>query len=118
MDRDGPQNSGIPLSANGAAYTRREGRHGVPLDYVGEKLASSIQELHTLARRNPEQRADFVPTMYYLLVSYLALNNMLGKADDRGLPERLLAIDHDELSSWLEFVRDQGDVLGIEDAEA
>lgn len=111
---DEPEFPEVPLSANGSAYTRREDRHGVPLEYVGEKLASAIEQIHSLACRNPERVTELVPAMYYALVSYLALHNMLAKANDRGLPERLLSSDSEELTAWLSFVRDQGGVLGAE----
>ena len=86
----------------------------MPLEYVGEKLASAIEQIHSLACRNPERVMELVPAMYYALVSYLALHNMLAKANDRGLPERLLSSDSEELTAWLSFVRDQGGVLGAE----
>lgn len=114
MYPDEPEFSEVPLSANGSAFIRREDRHGVPLDYVGEKLASAIEQLHSLAARNPDQASEVLPAMYYALVSYLALHNMLAKANDRGLAERLLSSSRDDLTAWLSFVRDQGGVLGAE----
>ncbi len=114
MHPDDPEFAQVPLSANGSAYTRREDRHGVPLEYVGEKMASAIEQLHALADRHPERAADLVPAMYYALVSFLALHNMLAKANDRGLAQRLLSSSQEELTAWLSFVREQGGVLGAE----
>lgn len=70
----------IPLDANGPAYTATQERHGVPLVYVGEKLGSAIYELHKFAVNHPQERAELIGPMYYLLVAHLALHNMLGKA--------------------------------------
>lgn len=108
-----PDESGFPLNANGAAYTSHQERHGVPLTYVGEKLGSAIIELHRHARSRPAERGSLIPAMHYLLTAHLALHNMLGKADDHSLPERLLEGSGKELRLWLDVIAREGDVRGL-----
>jgi hypothetical protein len=99
-----PEDSGLPLNANGPAYTSRQDRHGVPLDYVAEKLNSAIEELHSFGQQHADDRQALLPAMYYMLVAHLGLNNMLGKANDRTLALRLLNGSSKELYSWLHVV--------------
>jgi hypothetical protein len=106
-------NDDIPLDANGPAYTASEERHGVPLDYVGDKLGSAIYELHNFAVNHPQQRTELIGPMYYMLVAHLALHNMLAKANDRTLPTRLLEGTYEDLRSWLAVVEREGDVAGL-----
>lgn len=103
----------LPLDANGPAYTASQQRHGVPLDYVGEKLSSAIYELHKFAVSHPHQRPELTGPMYYLLVAHLALHNMRAKANDRTLAARLLAGTYEDLRSWLGVVEREGDVAGL-----
>jgi hypothetical protein len=103
----------FPLDANGPAYTTSQQRHGVPLDYVGDKLASAIEDLHRFASRKPEHHHELIEPMYHSIVAYLALHNMLAKANDRSLAPRLLEASSDELHAWLAFVRREGDVAGL-----
>ena len=42
---DQPDDPGLPLDANGPAYTSHEVRHGVPLSYVAEQLRLSAREI-------------------------------------------------------------------------
>jgi hypothetical protein len=100
----------FPLDANGPAYTASQQRHGVPLDYVGGKLASAIEDLHRFAINHPEYRRELIAPMYHSIVAYLALHNMLAKANDRSLVPRLLDASTDELHNWLAFVRREGNV--------
>ncbi|MBY0437725.1 MAG: hypothetical protein K2W80_05990 [Burkholderiales bacterium] len=51
--------------------------------------------------------------MSHSIVAYLALHNMLAKANDRSLPLRMLEASSDDLHDWLEFVRREGDVAGL-----
>lgn len=108
-----PEDSGLPLNANGPAYTSRQDRHGVPLDYVAEKLGSAIEELHRFGQRHTGDRAELLPAMYYALVAHLGLHNMLGKAGDRTLASRLLNGSSKELHAWLHVVAREGDVRGL-----
>lgn len=101
------------LDANGPAYTAPQSRHGVPLEYVGDKLARAIEELHLYASKHPGQREELHGPMYYLLVAHLALHNMLAKANDRSLPTRLLATSTEELNAWLAVIEREGDVAGL-----
>lgn len=103
----------IPLDANGPAYTSSQQRHGVPLDYVGEKLDSAIVELHRFALDHPQQRNELIAPMHYMLVAHLALHNMLAKANDRTLVARLVNGTSDELRAWLALIAREGDVAGL-----
>ncbi len=103
----------MPLDANGPAYTVPQSRHGVPLEYVGDKLARAIEELNSYARKHPQQRPEVHGPMYYLLVAHLDLHNMLAKANDRSLPTRLLAASTEELDAWLAVIEREGDVAGL-----
>ena len=105
--------SGLPLNANGPAYTLRQDRHGVPLSYVAEKLDSAIEALHTYAQQPPSERDGLLTCMHYLLVAHLGLHNMLGKANDRSLTTRLLNGNGDDLQAWLCFIEREGDVEGL-----
>jgi len=103
----------LPLDANGPAYTSGQSRHGVPLSYVGEKLARAIEELHRYAREHPQHLRELHGSMYFLLVAHLGLHNMLAKANDRSLPMRLLQASDEELNTWLQAIERGGDVTGL-----
>lgn len=103
----------LPLDANGPAYTSRQDRHGVPLSYVGEKLGRAIEDLHRHAQRCQGGRDDLRGAMYHLLVAYLGLHNMLGKANDHTLTDRLLEGGSQNLETWLRLVEREGDVHGL-----
>ncbi|SOE56137.1 hypothetical protein SAMN05446635_1015 [Burkholderia sp. OK233] len=103
----------LPLSPNGAAYTTRETRDGVPLSYISEKLAYAIEDTHAAAQAHPEMRLRLSHVMYSQTLAFLALHNMLGAADDSGLPERLLDLDRRELRKWINAVVTYGDLLGV-----
>ena len=107
------EDSGLPLNANGPAYTLRQDRDGVPLTYVAEKLNSAIEALHRCGQQHPNARDELLPAMYYLLVAYLGLHNMLGKANDHSLAPRLLNGSSKELDAWLRLVARDGDVRGL-----
>jgi len=94
----------FPLNANGPAYTSWQDRHGVPLSYVGEKLGRAIEDLHRHARRGQGGDDDLHSAMYHLLVSYLGLHNMLGRANDPTLTNRLLDGSSENLGRWLRLV--------------
>lgn len=104
----------IQLNANGPAYEKGQERHGVPLDYVSDKLGNAILGLHSVAQSNPDLAEDLHGTMYYQLVAFLALNNMLGAANDRALTGRLLGSTRVEIERWINLVHRQGDVSGIQ----
>ena len=111
-------NPELPWNANGPAYTMRQDRHGVPLSYVGEKLACAIEDLHRHAQRHPDDRDDMRSAMYHLLVAYLGLHNMLGKANDRTLTDRVLNGSSQHLETWLRLVGREGDVRGLAELDA
>jgi hypothetical protein len=103
----------LPLNANGPAYTTRQDRAGVPLSYVGEKLRFAIEDLYRHAQGCQHERVALLRAMYYLLVAYLGLNNMLGKANDLSLTDRLLEGSARDLERWLQLVEREGDVHGL-----
>jgi hypothetical protein len=108
-----PGSAGFSLNANGPAWTSRQNRSGVPLDYVAEKLNNAIEQLHDLGQQHPDARDAAVPAMYFMLVAYLGLNNMLGGANDRKLASRLLSGNTKKLREWLDLVAREGDVYGL-----
>ena len=108
-----PDDSGFSLNANGPAYTSLQGRHGVPLDYVAEKLSSAIEALHGFGQQHAGEREALLPAMHYLLVAHLGLNNMLAKANDHNLAPRLLNGSSKKLRTWLDLVGREGGVRGL-----
>lgn len=108
-----PDDADLPLNANGPAYTSMQHRDGVPLSCVGEKLGLAIADLYRHARHCRGERDDLRCTMYHLLVAYLGLHNMLGKANDRTLVDRLLDGSSEKLDTWLRLVEREGDVHGL-----
>lgn len=108
----------LPLSSNGAAYTTRETRNGVPLAYISEKLAYAIEDTHAAGQAHPEMRLRLAHVMYSQTLAFLALHNMLGAANDSGLPERLLDLEREELRKWINAVVSYGDLLGAGDVGA
>jgi hypothetical protein len=104
----------LPMSANGPAYETVENRHGVPLDYVAEKLGCAILELHSVGFSNPDMKVELHGAMYYQLVAFLALNNMLAAANDQTLTDRIFNFNRTEAERWINLVHRQGDVSGID----
>ncbi len=105
--------STVPTKANGPAYEKSEHRHGVPLDYVADKLGNAITELHSVASSTPGLIEVLHAPMYYQLVAFLALNNMLGAANDRELTSRILKSSRSDVQRWIDLVHVQGDVSGV-----
>jgi hypothetical protein len=120
---------------NGPGYTQTETRTGPPLIYVAEKLRASIEalhSLHTLALMDlpddlpcPERhrmkwpsynpKDDSVLGSCYsafrcAVISYLALKNLLGMANDNGIFERLLEMHSEDFSRWLDGIDREGSV--------
>lgn len=102
----------LPLHSNGAAYAKSDEWYEVPLDYVGEKLGHAMEELNRVSRLHLELRPELTSTMHYLAVAHLGLHNMLAKANDRTLVDRLLAMTSDELERRIEMTTQHGDVEG------
>lgn len=98
----------LPLDSGGSDYTKFKERHGVPLDYVGQKLIYAYEELNRAAWHHHELRPAVGSAMYYLVVAYLALHNLLTKAKELPMVDRFLSVDSDGLDRWLEkTVRDR-----------
>lgn len=102
---------------NGPAYQKTASRTGPPLEYVAEKLRSSLECLHRLhhqARQTPVGNEDTVhgvqSAFYYAAVAYLALNNMLALANPPDFSDRLLEMNHTEFTDWLDGIDREGSV--------
>jgi hypothetical protein len=108
-----PDGAYLPLNANGQAYTSCQYRHGIPLPYVGKKLRCAIEDLHRHAQSCQSKRNELGMTMHYLLAAYLGLHNMLAKANDPTLVDRLLDGSRETLQKWLNLVEREGDVYGV-----
>lgn len=102
----------FPVNANGPAYTTYETRHGVPLDYVAEKLGSAIEDLHAYVSQQREAATELRGVFYSLVRAYLGLSNMLAGAS-LDLADRLLAGSRGEMKRWLDMIESQGDVRGL-----
>lgn len=116
---------------NGPAYQAAQTRVGPPLEYVAEKLAAALGDLHRAHRAvrgapggtgdpmaaadlaSPNAQADLRLAFVHALVAYLALGNMLALADDPGaLAAWLLASSQDEFADWLWRVGQESSVTG------
>lgn len=113
-----PDDAYLPLNANGQAYTSRQYRDGIPLSYVAQKLRCGIEDLHRYAQSCPNGCNDLRLAMYYLLAAHLGLHNMLGKANDPALVDRLLDGSSHKLQKWLCLVEREGDVHGVAELES
>lgn len=112
------------IKDNGSAYEKWEIRNGAPLDYVGEKLRHSLEEVHDLVRsvrelvpddsENPRAPSDLPYSIrddrllsgadaafHYALVAFLALHNRLALVDESGLEVELLDLSRSAFGSWL-----------------
>jgi hypothetical protein len=104
----------IPLEANGPAYQHREVREGTPLDYVAEKLRSSLEALHGVhARADAEAAPQALLAFHYAVVAYLALKNMLAASNAPLFAERLARMPSNEFERWLDVVDRGGSVTGL-----
>ena len=115
-------------------YTTSEIRTGPPLDYVAEKLRTSLSGLHSVHAQVRDDVPDGLPcpeafrTKYpqwdpkrellsscgrafqYGVISYLALNNLLALSNDPGLFDRLLAMPFADFCRWLDSIDREGSV--------
>ena len=121
---------------NGPAYRKDEVRHGLPLDYVGEKLRYALdaqqrllRELDVRAANEPatgrtlageaaaEPPLDLatqsaIAAFHYLVTAYLALHNMLGSHTGHDYLQRLRSMSGEDFERWLAFVEREGSVSG------
>ena len=101
---------GLIGDPNGPAYQRRQERVGPPLEYVAEKLAQTLRDLHRVLRAERADASgapagapgrDLRPAFMHALVAYLALGNLLALAEDPGaLTERLVGYTAAEFEDW------------------
>lgn len=84
---------------------------------MGEKRRRVIEDLHRHAQHCQGGRDDLRGAMYHLLVPYPELHNMLGKANDYTLADRLLDDSSRNLSRWLRVVDREVDVRGLADLD-
>jgi hypothetical protein len=101
---------------NGPAYERDESRTGPPLDYVAEKQRRTLDRLHAaLQSCSGEDEATcrrLEEAFQYALVSYLALHNLLGLANDHRRLWELASWSRDDFKAWLDRVQGEGSVTG------
>ncbi len=125
----------MPDDPNGQAYQKTEIRTGPPLDYVAEKLRSSIEMLHEAIRSIQEVVPDDLPlpsgyTEYspsvkqdwlvsparlafrHGITAFLALQNMLALANDQEVFDRLLGYSREQFHDWLNNIDREGLVRG------
>lgn len=120
---------------NDSAYTHTETRTGPPLTYVGEKLRSTIQSLHSLhtlalmdlsddlpcperhraawPTYNPKDESILSPCYMAFrtaIIAYAALYNMLAMVGDNDIFERLLEMPEDNFRRWLDDIDREGSV--------
>ncbi len=111
------------LTPNNGAYEHPEIRHGLPLDYVSEKLASALEDIHRayqhLKAGSPPKGQDEDQALKstwaafrYSTTAFLALHNMLGLIDDQSKFDALLKLSPKKFSSWLTMVRREGSISG------
>ena len=104
---------------NDQAYIKTEERTGPPLEYVAEKMASSLTWLHAtvISMRATETDGRHVMTLQYALkyeiVAYLGLMNMLALVNDDDFDERILNMNKDQFEEWLVRIRHEGTVTGV-----
>ena len=97
---------------NGPAYERVERREGPPLAYVAEKLRYCLESAHSAPRDRADAERHLDHAFRYGLVAYLALQNLLALANDHDLGDRLLALDRQAFSQWLDRLEEEGSVTG------
>jgi hypothetical protein len=76
-------------------------------------LAPARSKICIGTRNAARAEAMICGAMYHLLVAYLGLYNMLGKANDLTLTDRLLDGSSQNLETWLRLVDREGDVHGL-----
>lgn len=101
---------------NGPAHQARQTRVGPPLEYVVEKLAATLGDLHravSAAQATGGAGAAVHAAFVHALVAYLALGNMLAVAEDPGaLATRLLALSLEDFEDWRWRVGQEMSVTG------
>jgi len=121
----------MPGDPNGSAYLKMEKRTGPPLNYVAEKLESSLVMLHNTVRSIREMVPDNLPqpqaaigssysvkqdglvspawsAFRYGLIAFLALQNMLSLANDPKVFDRLLGYTTEQFRDWLDNIDCRG----------
>ncbi len=114
------------LEPNNGAYEQPEIRHGLPLHYVSEKLASALESTHkayqalkkrqagdpSIGQEREQARRSTWAAFRYSTTAFLALHNMLGLIDDQGKFDALLKLSSKRFSAWLATVRREGSIGG------
>lgn len=121
--------------SNGPAYQTTEVRSGPPLEYVGEKMRHSLEQLHEVLTWIEMHVPNSLPqpagargsafsskqdglvspargAFNYGLVAYLALHNMLNLANDHDLAGQLLAMSAQDFYRWIDVIEAEGSVTG------
>lgn len=114
------------LTPNNGAYERPEIRHGLPLNYVSEKIGSAVESAyrsyHWLKDRKGNESPDDLEhqqaiasiwdTFRCATTAFLALHNMLGLIQDPDKFNSLLKLSPKRFGAWLAMVRREGSISG------
>lgn len=109
-------NSDFFRGPNDNAYEKPQVRVGPPLEYVAEKLRHAIEATHhllpQLRQQAGSQAAVFDATYAFQsqLTAFLALNNLLALANEKGFFERLARYTDEQFKDWLDRIGQQGSV--------
>lgn len=101
---------------NDNAYEKPQVRVGPPLEYVAEKLRHAIEATHHLLRHLRKlagsETAVFDATYAFQsqLTAFLALNNLLALANEKGFFDRLEGYTDQQFKDWLDRISQQGSV--------
>jgi hypothetical protein len=122
-------------NTNGSAYENKEVRVGPPLDYIGDKLKSSLEQHHEMLSNIKTYVPDGLPLLgyiegtplsvkddflvspaflafHYQVVAFAALFNMLGSIRSSTDVQRLAEMPKEEFKKWLNLIEREGSVLG------
>lgn len=126
------------MNPNAGAYEKEEMRTGPPLTYVGEKLRTALEHIHSLSQSTREWVPSDLPlpprvsqdfgtkrerlervadgAFYQALVAFLALYNSIGRLGEWEIQQQkiqaLREMTRQEFSAWLDSVEGEGSVTG------
>ena len=97
------------IEANWEKFTCREVRDDISLDWVSERLGSGLKIFHSkLGDIDLTEHRWFIYAFQDFVTAFLALNGLVGEADQPKLVERLIALDHEQFKAWLDHVEFEG----------
>lgn len=98
------------INADWRAFTETVTRSGIPLSYVAEKIHHGLCAIHFVLR-NEHKSMMASEAFEKLLISFLAINNMLSIGDEKGIQEKLLAMDDKAFLKWINYVEEEGSLI-------